>query len=79
MDGLAVGVGAIEFANRGAGVMDGCVGYEGGTGGAASPIEAQRKSRYGADAGKEVLYGISAVSRVQRVRCATSRSSSVRS
>lgn len=41
--------------NRGAGVVNGCVGYEGGSGGAASPIEAKRKSRYGANAGKEVF------------------------
>lgn len=59
--------------------MNGCVGYECGSGGAASPVEAKRKSRYGANAGKEVLCGSSAVPRVYGVRCTTSRSSSVRS
>lgn len=61
---MTVGVGAVEFVNRRAGVVNGCVGYEGGSGGAASPIEAKRKSRYGANAGKEVLCGGLVESRV---------------
>lgn len=59
-DGLAVGIGAVELADRFAGVGEGGVGYEGGAGGAAGAVEAQGEGEDGTNAGEEVLRDVSA-------------------
>lgn len=54
-NGLAICVGTVEFADRGASIMDGCVSHESSARGAAGSVKAERKGRNRANTIEEVL------------------------
>ena len=64
-DALAVGIGAVKFANRGKGVVAVLICDEGEALRSAGAVVAEVEVRYGADFFEEVLYDVSYRSRVE--------------